>query len=190
MTPLPPDRRTDARRCPAPSRPALVLGALLAALVLAACGPGVGGTGTGEEPVGAQGARTANVCDSELGVLLGCRPSAPAGPLAPEAQDQSPLWYVDLVSGRAAVARFAAQTVQFELRCPALRFEGRWGQSPELGGRYFGTLPSEPAAPLASLRLQLDGTALLAQLFDRGGQPIGPPLRLVRVPAPPPPPDC
>lgn len=167
-----------------------LLVALLLAWLLAACGPGVGGTGTGEDALAAQGARPANVCDSELGVLLGCPPAGPAGATAPGVPDTRPWWSVDAATGRFAIARFDGAAVQLELRCPVLRFEGRWGQSDALGARYFGVLASEPGQPLASLRLQPDGPALLAQLFDIAGRPIGPPAPLAAAAPPPAAPGC
>lgn len=170
---------------PAPALLSWLL-ALLMTLLVAGCGPGVGGTGTGEDPVTALGARPANVCTSEIAALLDCAPAPPALQPAPGAQDDRPLWFADSTSGRQAVARFAGQAVVVELRCPGLRFEGRWGESGELGGRYFGTLASEPSAPLASLQVRRDGDVLVVQLVGQGGVALGAPLRLVRVPAPPP----
>jgi hypothetical protein len=185
MTPQPPDRRSAVPRRAAPL--ALAAVTLAAAILLAACGPGVGGTGTGEEPVAAQGPRPANVCNGELAALLECAPSA--GDAAdPGGREDRPIWFAEASGG--AAARFVGQQVVLDRVCPALRFEGRWGLASDGSGAYFGSLASGPVVPAATLRLQRDGEAMVGQLLDREGLPIGEPLRLVRVPEPPPLPAC
>ena len=51
---------------------------MLGALLVAGCGPGVGGTGTGDAAFAAFGASAAPVCGGTVAAALSC-PSAPAG---------------------------------------------------------------------------------------------------------------
>ena len=52
---------------------------MLGTLLFAGCGPGVGGTGTGDAAFAAFDASSAPVCGGTVAAELAC-PSAPAGP--------------------------------------------------------------------------------------------------------------
>ncbi len=64
------------RQIPHPNRSRLgLIGALLLASWLSGCGPGVGGTGTGEtNGLAAFGAVPASICADDVGGVLGCVP--------------------------------------------------------------------------------------------------------------------
>ncbi len=158
-----------------------LLAALLLALAAAACGPGVGGSGTGAvpDPLAAQGATPAALCDSLLAGALGCRPP-PASPTAAPVLDL-PAILIDHPSPRRAQAVVAGEEVLLDLACPtALRFEGRWGRGGDGIARFYGRLED---GRLASAELQLDGTSWLLSLRDADGRLLAGPLRLQRTEA-------
>ena len=170
---------------------AILLPVLLALALLAGCGPGVGGTGTGESGLAAYGASAAPVCTSDFADLLAC-PSGPA------AQPVTAIVYAaDVAEGGTAsrhLARFEGASVELELRCERLRFSGTWGTAPGLGTRYYGELRDDaPGAPAraASLVVERDaGEGLRLILLGDDGSIRAGPLVLTRVAAPTPPAPC
>ena len=122
----------------------------LQALLLAACGPGVGGTGTGltsaADGLQAFGAQAA-----------ACAPGAAASPACPAASglgstgDNPPaeLW-LDTAPGARWRLEVQGDTVTLERRCTQERFKGLWGSSPALGARYFGVFGAEAVPGVAA----------------------------------------
>lgn len=136
----------------------------LQALLLAACGPGVGGTGTGltsaADGLQAFGAQAA-----------ACAPGAAASPACPAASGlgstggnpTAEVW-LDTVPGARWRLDVLGDTVTLERRCTQERFKGLWGSSPALGARYFGVFGAEavPGIPASlSVRAGESGSLVL-----------------------------
>lgn len=105
--------------------------ALAASFWLAACGPGVGGTGTDSvsDAFAAWGASPASACDSPLASLLGCAGTASL----PQASS-----YIEATGTQAVLVVYIGDTVVVDDRCAGTRFEGLWGATGSGAGRYFG----------------------------------------------------
>lgn len=160
--------------------------AFLCAAVLAACGPGVGGTGGGETGLDAFGAQAANVCSADFAAAIACTPS-PAGTPAAAATRH----FADGEPASRHLATIEGQGIVLEMRCSAQRFSGTWGSAPLLGLRYYGQV--QGAGDLvrsASLIVQADGAGLWLLLQDADGRTLAGPLRLAPVAAPTTPAPC
>jgi hypothetical protein len=176
--------RPAARRWPA----ALCLLGLL--LWLAACGPGVGGTGTGprSEDLPAFGAQPAALCTAAFADRLQCPASPGAGPTAP-LDGTARAAFVDAQTGGQTRAEFLANEIELEARCQQLRFSGTWGVAADGQPRFYGSASVEGAAMPALAQLAVTaatapatGLVLLLQAAD-GSVIAGP---LVVQPAPDP----
>lgn len=164
------------------SRLAGGLAALALALLATACGPGVGGSGTGAvpDPVAAQGAAPAALCESALATALGCAPPAASPTSAPVLASPLVLADADGSSGasRRVQAVIGGEELLFNGSCPPLHFEGRWGRGPDGLLRFYGRLAD---GRLASATLQLDASGWLLSLHDTEGLRLFGPQRLLRV---------
>ncbi len=169
--------------------------------LLAACGPGEGGTGTGSVPaaLSAFGAQAASVCTGALAAALQCnRPpgtdaGAPVG--APGGTPVGPSAGTDrlvLANGPEADASLSAvldgNQIDFVARCLDTEFAGAWGVRPGEDARYYGTLlrSGSPQPELATVTLEPDAQLrfrLVLRAAD-GSLVLGPVL-LQRVAAPP-----
>lgn len=151
----------------------------LCAVFLAACGPGVGGTGTGygSEP-GAAGmawfnAQPQSVCDGALAATLQCTAASPGMSAVPGDQ-------VRLV-GPCASATFEADQIVLDLICSGGVFAGSWGRGSDAVGRYyglFGTDPLRPPTDPATLDVQVEGARVTVWLRDLNGIDVAGPLLL------------
>ncbi len=147
----------------------------LVALLLAACGPGVGGTGTGAEPPpGAFGAQASDLCASGLAGALAC-----AAGTAGLAQGTAA---VDFFSGTAR-ARIQGNHIELMLPCQLLVFSGDWGTVGGAGPRFYGLVASPAVNGPAQLEVLAEGDQLRLRLFDPQGQLLLSPLLLQRQPA-------
>jgi hypothetical protein len=137
----------------------LALAAALAALLaVAACGPGLGGTGTGatQEAVAAFGAREVPVCEAEFADLLGCaRPAVGAAPL-PAAQAR---FFAEATPASRTLLELDGQQAELKLRCAALVFIGAFAQVGGAAPRYYGnTIEGGNRVRLATLVVQRSGS--------------------------------
>jgi hypothetical protein len=170
-----------AVRRPAAPGPAAAL-AVLGALVLAGCGPGVGGTGTGNETGGlvSYGAAPSSVCaTADFASLLDCAPATGSGTAVVYAADGSPT--------SRHLARFEGSVLTLDLRCSNLRFVGEWASAGQLGTRYFGNVSPTAgtgSAPPASAIVTSQGNTFVVLVQDFSGRRIGEPMLLQRVQAP------
>ncbi|MBL8331063.1 MAG: hypothetical protein JNJ71_19655 [Rubrivivax sp.] len=137
------------------------LGALLAGLWLAGCGPGVGGTGT--DSVGAAMAEFGAAPAADCPV---CQPGTlPA--------DASALRFVGPAASLAVVTSYRQQSVELQERCLSWSFEGSWGRTAAGRGAYYGllrlpgNLDSLPAALLVSPPAAGQQTVELRDLANR-----------------------
>lgn len=157
------------------------VGAVLVSVLLAACGPGVGGTGTGNGavPPGVTGldycgAQTANACLTPFGPLIGCT-STPGG----DAVQALPA----ALAGECAAATFDGNDVVLDVVCLGWTFSGRWGVSLEGELRYFGLVGQDlllPPTDPASLEVQVQGSALVLWLRASDGRLLAGPLSVRR----------
>jgi hypothetical protein len=146
-------------------------------LLLAACGPGVGGTGTGPDPgaLGLQqfGATPQAVCSEPFAGLLGCE----AVPGSAEPVLQTEVLFV----GPCGVAAFEGDGIELDVLCDGLYFAGRWGVDRGGRSRYFGLVGVDPmladAAP-ATLEVLPSGTLLVLTLRDAAGAILAGPFVL------------
>lgn len=171
---------------PTPRRPRLPSSlALLCALLLAACGPGVGGSGTGgsEGALPAFGASPASVCNAGIAPLLPCAGVAGAAVLP------IPVSFVDTIDGRRVQATLQGNDIVLDVPCSGLRFRGTWGQVPGQAPRFYGFTDDAGTAP-AELQAELAGSALALTLRDARGAVLLGPVLVQRGTPPPGAPSC
>ena len=164
--------------------------ALLAAALLAGCGPTGGGTGTGDALFGPGdfGARPASVCGSSLSSQLSCTP----GNVTTGSASLDGTAAVTYEGGGAAgpfTLVLQANRAELQSRCKALRFVGEWGQAASGDPRFYGdwVTPERPAAQPAQMLVQSVLTAgaasgLQVWVVDAQGALLLGPLTLQRVP--------
>ena len=170
-------------------RAGLLVG-LLAGLAagLSACGPGVGGTGTGQSATELSlfGASTASVCNAPLAGSLSCGPDAT---LVDPHSGTKPVRYMDATVGTNTLVDFADNSVHLVATCQRLDFIGDWGITATQDQRYFGSvqMAGQPKRTPATLLVQPDaasaGGDLIAVLRDAQGKLLLGPLVLRRAPA-------
>ena len=157
--------------------------ATAALLSLAACGPGVGGTGTGGAALTAFGATAASVCGSAFALELGCAQApapAPSGAIG-SPMGTLPLQFVD-ASGRVTLD-LDGNAATLLSSCLKLRFDGDFGHAAS-GEAFFGTVRFEASNgdALASLvAAPAAGGGLTVELRDVGGKTLLGPVVLRRA---------
>lgn len=153
------------------------LTALATLLMLAACGPGVGGTGVGPtHGLAFFGATTEPLCDSSLADALRCEAGT---------SGTAPLLLADGDPARAGNGRLDGQRIELQWLCDGWRFTGQWGRaSSPAEPRFFGTASRAGGEQPATLVLRAQGEGFVAELLDTGGQSLAPPLTLRVMGAP------
>jgi hypothetical protein len=118
----------------------LAIGLLLASL-LAACGPGVGGSGTGaaEEPLLQFGATAIAVCGN---------PQAPQ-PAACVTGQATP--YADSATQPRVTAQLLDGHIELQAPCAGLKFSGDWAAVGSQSPRFYGSVTNASGTALASL---------------------------------------
>lgn len=181
----------------------MLLAALWAALLtlLTACGPGVGGTGTGlgvaavapegdsvyvdygaaELPADldlvAWNVVPAPLCAAPIADALLCPlPGAPAGGPMLAAQGTQAVYFVDADTGNAITVAVASNTIAMAQGCPALTFSGVWATDDAGRGRFYGSTGTGTAA--MSVTLTASPAALTVKLQDRAGRVLLGPVAL------------
>lgn len=167
---------------------------LLALLLpLTACGPGMGGSGTGQTtdppPVGVAlppfGASVTALCSSDLAPALACPSGSAVSPDA-AARGTLPLNFVGSVGTTGVRARLEGNRVEFTVGCTQWRFVGDWGAVAGQEPRFFGAInPGNEQAVVATLQAQRDGAALLLTLRAADGTALYGPVRVVATAAAP-----
>jgi hypothetical protein len=167
---------------------AAVLGAC-ALLLLGGCGPGVGGTGTGETGGGLEtfGAVPAPICSSELASILSC--SSTTGTAAP-APSASAVLLADTIDGRQVQVTLRGGMVELAAGCLRLQFRGDWGAVAGQTGRFFGTAEVNGTVTPASLQVQVNGAEVQLTLRDVASRVLLGPVVVRVVAALGPPPAC
>ena len=168
------------------------LGSALACAVLlwlSACGPGVGGTGTGETGggLGSFGALPASVCSGDLASILSC--AAPAGAAAP-VPGATAVFLADTTDGRQVRVTLRGNTVELSAACVRVQFRGEWGAVAAQPARFFGTADIDGTATPAALQVQVSGGDVQLTLRDTSGRVLLGPVLVRAVVTLSPPPTC
>jgi hypothetical protein len=151
--------------------------------LLAACGPGVGGSGVGPTADGlvAFGATETPVCSGDLASLLGCPPAGGASTAVP---DPAPVYLADTLNGRLVAVQLQGGQIEIDAPCTPLSFLGTFGAVAGQAPRYFGFVDPDGAATPASALVQVDAGGVQLSVFDAQGRVLLGPLRLVPVASP------
>lgn len=153
--------------------------------LLDGCGPGVGGTGTGEQSFGLGyfGAKPSSVCTTSFAGQLKCASRIVIGPARadPPAGSELVVWADDALAP-TVIARIDLSDVEFEAVCENLRFTGTWGRGSDGGERFFGSYRgagSELDAPGTLSVEGADGATMTYVLRDAAENVIfgSPPLQ-------------
>jgi hypothetical protein len=148
--------------------------------VLAACGPGVGGTGTGTSALPAFGADAAALCSSSFAANLDCGAASPATPGS--LAGTAPVVYAE--PDGATLAEFDGNDVHLVVGCDLVVFDGTWGLAPNGAARFYGraAIAGEAEPRLGALEVQAGGAAtLVLVLRDERGVVIAGPLTMQRT---------
>ena len=164
-------------------RAALAGAWLLGALMLAGCGPGVGGTGTGAAAFAAFGASAAPVCGGTIAAVLQC-PSAPAVS-APPGAGTSSVQFADAAG--QIVLELSGNVARLDDSCLKLHFSGEFGTVASGGQGFFGSyqIDADGIDRLAALStLPATGGALTIELKGVDGSATVGPVLLERLSVP------
>jgi hypothetical protein len=155
-------------------------GPLLALVaLLAACGPGVGGSGTGEDQTALPpfGAANAALCGSELAPLLLC----PSGASAPGAAGGTePVAFSGRLGGQDVALQLQGNRAELRVGCTLLRFGGQWGQLAGQPERFYGYTDPDGQPAVATLEARLAGSEIELTLRDANGSVLFGPQRVAR----------
>lgn len=168
----------------------------LAVLLVAACGPNGGGTGTGESylPLADFGATAASSCSAPFAAALACTQVSVTTVAADRLAGTDGVDFA-AGAGRELVALHLQDNVaQLVAQCGRARFDGEWGVRSDGQGHYFGAwrVGADRDGTPALLRLRaVDGQTLELTVLDAAGRQLlfGVP-GVARVGAAPPVPDC
>jgi hypothetical protein len=156
---------------------------LCASLVLAGCGPGLGGTGTGDAAFAAFGAASAPVCGGAVAASLSC-PSAPAMPPA-ASSGTLPLQFADAAG--QIVLELNGNLAQLDDSCLKLHFSGEFGTAAGGVQGFFGSyqVANDGIDVVAKLStVAAPGGGLTIELQDLHGAAAVGPVLLQRVGVP------
>jgi hypothetical protein len=166
----------------------LITAWLLATLSwLSACGPGVGGTGTGAMPdPAAFGAASVSVCTAPFAAALNCPAGAGVAGTPNAMAGTNLVRFADVATGGNVSAVIDSNQLVLVSRCQALQFTGVWGVLGTGEGRFFGTYSNAANTDaLASLRVASNNAGeLQITLLDASGQVLLGPLAVQGVNAP------
>lgn len=158
-----------------------VLAAVLTAVLMAGCGPGLGGTGTGAsaDALAAYGAREVPVCSADFADLLGCAAASPGASPQPASGVR---FFAEASPASRVLLEVDGQEAQLRLRCLDLVFIGRFGQVGTATPAFYGqAIEGGSLAQWASLQVERSSTGLTVTLFDGGGRTLAGPQALAPV---------
>lgn len=143
--------------------------AMVVAVVLGGCGPGVGGTGTGDTSAALAlfGASPASLCNSELAALVPCQHD---GTTATPVPGSAPLILADAAEGARLVVRLQDDTIEVVETCTLLDFRGQWGVIVGQEGRFYGHTDPDATLTPATLEARASGAGALLTLRDGEGR--------------------
>ena len=165
---------------------------VLSLAIIAACGPGTGGTGTGStsSPLDYFGATPANVCTSGPTSALSCPTPANTGSVGainpPSVANGTYGVFFSTTEGADINLVLSGNRATLTDRCLSLTFDGDWGTVGNNDARYFGqyTIAGTSTAVLSSLTAQAvgpDNKSLSVVLRDANGRVVIGPVTLRRV---------
>jgi hypothetical protein len=150
-------------------------------LLVAGCGPGVGGTGTGDAAFAAFGASAAPVCGGSVAATLACPSAPPVAPVSPGGT--LPVQFVDAAG--QLVLELNGNVAQLDASCQHLHFTGEFGTGTNGSQGFFGSYEISGNGPdvLAALSTTpaVGGGALTIELHDVDGQVLVGPVLLQRA---------
>jgi hypothetical protein len=163
--------------------------ATLLAAVLAGCGPGVGGTGTGDtgSALAYFGASPASLCSSEIAGLVACRYDGTTATAVPGA---TPVLLVDAAEGARVRVRLQEDGAELVDACAPLAFRGQWGVIAGQAARFYGHIDPDGAPAAATLEAQASGAGMQLTLRDGEGRVLLGPVVVTVTAAPPETPVC
>jgi hypothetical protein len=172
-------------------RPRAALGwlAMLLAAVVAGCGPGVGGTGTGDtaSALAYFGASPASLCSSELAALAACQHDGTTATPVPGA---GPVLLADAAAGARVRVRLLEDSAELVEACTPLEFRGQWGVIAGQAGRFYGHTDPDAAPMPATLEAQASGAGMVLTLRDGEGRVLLGPVTMTATAAAPETPVC
>ncbi|TDP62564.1 hypothetical protein [Roseateles toxinivorans] len=163
----------------------LLLSALL--LLLGACGPGTGGSGTGPDSdyLWLAGAKATSVCTAPFQALLIC-PGAPAA--AEDRQGTKPIQYASATPDADMLVSFDTSKVVLQRGCPKLDYSGEFGVLPSGESLFFGsyTATGQVQHVAANLSFKAGAAAdqMVMELRATDGRLLLGPVMLNRVQTP------
>ena len=158
---------------------------------LAACGPGSGGTGTGE--TGAAfvlfSATSASLCDTKLPDALPCVGGVLSITSTPDILASSVAHFSNVAQGGTLTLTIQGNSVELVERCRKLRFTGDWGITADGDARFFGSYTLDSMAPvIASVSLlpmpSANANELSVVVRDAAGRVVLGPVSLQQVATP------
>lgn len=163
--------------------------------VMAGCGPGTGGTGTGPTSSALDyfGAAPANICTTGPNTALACpQPNNPGTVGAvnpPSVANGTDGVFFSTTEGADINLLLTGNRATLSDRCLSLTFEGDWGVAGTNDARFFGqyTTSGSTTSALGTLTVQAtgpDNKSLSVLLRDASNRVVLGPVTLRRVPAP------
>ena len=176
--------------CLVSARAALAAWLLAVIAILGGCGPGVGGTGTGDtvDALSAFGATAASVCASDLAPVLAC-PAATGGgggggaAVAP-APGTAPVYLADTIDGRRVVVSVQGNLIEVNAPCARVQFRGQWGSIAGQAARFYGSTAQDGSTAPATLLAVVRGNGLELTLVDALGRVLLGPVLVTARPVP------
>lgn len=134
--------------------------ALTIAVLMSACGPGVGGTGRPAESrefVNLAGAQSVPVCSAPWAGLLSCQPPVTGNAVAANHPGTSKVQYASSGGPNPEfVLSFEGNKLSLEGGCPRISFDGEWAQIGSETALFFGGYLSanliQPALATATVK--------------------------------------
>jgi hypothetical protein len=150
--------------------------ALSCVLLLAACGPTTGGTGTGESSftLADFGASAASICTAPFATTLSCSGSGTVVTDPADLSGTETVSFAGSTAGGRLVLTLTANKAVLSF-CDGHGFRGEWGVLPKGDMRYLGGWQApgsdiEQAAQLEVRAVPADASTLVIQVLDIDGQ--------------------
>jgi len=155
--------------------------ATAALTLLVACGPGVGGSGTGEDltpstPAPPLGAAVTALCASDLAPTLDC----PSTSGMPGAGGTDAVAFSGRVDGQDVALQLQGNEADLRVGCTLLRFRGQWAQVAAQAPRFYGYTDPDGLRTVATLDARAVGSGIELTLRDASGGVVFGPIVVTR----------
>ncbi|MFM8899189.1 MAG: hypothetical protein ACKOF9_04465 [Burkholderiales bacterium] len=165
---------------------------ILSLFVIVGCGPGTGGTGTGQTSSAMDffGAAPANICTTGPASALACpqptNPGTVGAVIPPSAANGTDGVFFSTTEGADINLGLTGNRANLNDRCLSLNFEGEWGVVGTSEPRFFGQYATGSNTPptLSTLTVQAtgpDNKSLSLTLRDTNNRVVLGPVTLRRV---------